>query len=346
MTALAFIMIRVGYEFDVDKGRPRAYVYDYLVAMTAAGLPWIFCTLYFVFVMAEPAQRRDSVFWQHMLLLGRFAAPTSAGVLFSMLTAAGLSATWVFRKARVLAIFDDVDTILAVVVIQMVMVGVVWQLGIVLAATVLLLWVAWRYLHSLRLPRTWPWGLAYALALAVSCEGLASFGRSIDSRTPLRLEVLLPAFVLGCMMARSSSNIGQAVEERVMGFVTGCFMLLAGASMPLVGADGAGRVSVPLIACHVAVLTLLCNLGKMFPALCYRRESGRNERLALAVSMFPRGEVGTGVLVISLAYGISGVFVTVATLSLALNLICTGLFIVLVKWLMARGPNQPVGALP
>jgi hypothetical protein len=343
MTALAFIMIRVGYEFDIDKRRLGSYVYDYLVAMTAAGLPWIFCTLYFVFVMA-PSQRSDFHFWERMLLLGRFAAPTSAGVLFSMLTAAGLSATWVFRKARLLAIFDDVDTILAIVLIQMAMVGVVWQLGAIAGGIVLLLWIAWHYFRSFRLPQTWPWTLAYAAVLALTCEGVAWFGRSFDSRTPLRFEVLLPAFVLGCTMARPSSTIIHASEERVVAFVTGCFMLLAGASMPLIGAEGHEMVSAPVIALHVVAITLISNLGKMFPALCYRRESSRSERLALAVSMFPRGEVGTGVLVISLAYGIRGAVLTVATLSLALNLICTGLFIVIVKWLMNRVSNAHAGS--
>jgi hypothetical protein len=40
-----------------------------------------------------------------------------------------------------------------------------------------------------------------------------------------------------------------------------------------------------LIAIHVLVLTFLSNLGKMFPALCYRRDAHWRERLALAVSM-------------------------------------------------------------
>ena len=53
--------------------------------------------------------------WTEALLAGRFAAPTSAGILFSMLAAAGLSGTWVFRKARVLAIFDDLDTVLLMI---------------------------------------------------------------------------------------------------------------------------------------------------------------------------------------------------------------------------------------
>ena len=64
------------------------------------------------------------------MLAGRFAAPTSAGVLFSMLAAAGLGATWLFRKARILAIFDDLDTVLLMIPLKMLMVGLAWQLGL------------------------------------------------------------------------------------------------------------------------------------------------------------------------------------------------------------------------
>ena len=86
---------------------------------------------------------------------------------------------------------------------------------------------------------------------------------------------------------------------------------------------------------HVVAVTVLSNLGKMFPAFCYRREASIRERLALAIGMFPRGEVGAGVLVISLSYGLAGPSLTVAVLSLALNLLCTGVFIVAVKKLIA-----------
>jgi hypothetical protein len=51
--------------------------------------------------------------------------------------------------------------------------------------------------------------------------------------------------------------------------------------------------------------------------------------------MWPRGEVGAGVLVIALSYGIAGASLTVAVLSLALNLLLTGVFIVIVKRLIA-----------
>src|ERR671935_2197058 len=51
MVALAFIMIHVGYEFELDKTNLRRYGWDYLVAMTAAALPWLFVALYFVVVL-------------------------------------------------------------------------------------------------------------------------------------------------------------------------------------------------------------------------------------------------------------------------------------------------------
>ena len=90
-----------------------------------------------------------------------------------------------------------------------------------------------------------------------------------------------------------------------------------------------------LIAIHVLIVTFISNLGKMFPAMCYRKEAHWRERLALAIGMWPRGEVGAGVLVISMSYGIGGPIITIAMLSLALNLLMTGLFIYAVKRLIA-----------
>lgn len=86
------------------KSKPNQCGWDYLVAPFAAMFPWLFCAGYFIWVL-------DMNSWREALLLARFSSPTSAGVLFSMFAAAGLSATWVFLKGRVLAIFDDLDTI-------------------------------------------------------------------------------------------------------------------------------------------------------------------------------------------------------------------------------------------
>jgi hypothetical protein len=36
-------------------------------------------------------------------------------MLFAMLAVAGLSATWFFQKARILVIFDDLDTVLLMI---------------------------------------------------------------------------------------------------------------------------------------------------------------------------------------------------------------------------------------
>ena len=82
------------------------------------------------------------------------------------------------------------------------------------------------------------------------------------------------------------------------------------------------------------LITALANLGKMFCVLCYRRSATLRERLAVAIGMWPRGEVGAGVLVLSLSYGIGGPIVVVAMLSLALNLVLTGPFIWIIKRLL------------
>jgi hypothetical protein len=103
--------------------------------------------------------------------------------------------------------------------------------------------------------------------------------------------------------------------------------------MPVISAASVGWGT---LAVHTVAITMLANLGKMFPVFCYRSEADWRERLALCIGMWPRGEVGAGVLVISLGYGIGGVTVAVATLCLALNLLCTGLFIYFVSVLRAR----------
>jgi Kef-type K+ transport system membrane component KefB len=174
MVGLAFIMIHVGYEFDLDKAKLGERGWDYVVAMTAAAFPWVFVTIYVLLLLMPAGAWATYDGWAETLLAARFAAPTSAGVLFSML------------------------------------------------------------------------------------------------------------------------------------------------------------------ALHVLVVTLLSNLGKMFPSLCYRRQAGPHERLALAVSMWPRGEVGAGILVIALGYGLGGPLLAVALLSLMLNLLLTGVFILIVKALLQR----------
>lgn len=340
MTALAYIMVRVGREFQIDKSRTRDYAWDYVVAATAAAFPWVFCTVYFVLFFTSTETWLTWPSWRDALLLGRFASPTSAGILFSMLAAAGLTTTWVFRKARILAIFDDLDTILLMIPLKFAIIGFRWPLLLVFIIIGVQLWLAWTYLHRFRLPQTRPWLLAYALGLAGFSESIY-YATEAVYQVPIHIEVLLPAFVLGCVMALPDKEKSHQEEEPFDVWVSAAFMFLVGLSMPgidwqeLIAWDG-----LSLLFVHVMAITFLANLGKMFPAFCYRKEASWRQRLALAIGMWPRGEVGAGVLILSLTYAVSGPMVSVATLSLALNLALTGMFIAVVKWLLAVDERQ------
>jgi Kef-type K+ transport system membrane component KefB len=288
--------------------------------------------------------------WTAALLAGRFAAPTSAGVLFSMLAAAGLSGTWYFRKVRILAIFDDLDTVLLMIPLKMLIVGLQWQLGVILAIMIVQLWLAWKYLHRIRIPITWPWVLGYATAIAVVSEVIYQVSKTLNDVVPIHIEVLLPAFVLGCVMAypkghdphsddaREGHQEGpeSPEEQKVTTIISAAFMVLVGLSMPPIAV---GSENWQTIALHVVIITALANLGKMFPLFVYRKEAHWKERLAICIGMWPRGEVGAGVLIISLGYGIGGMMVTVAALSLALNILLTGIFILIVKRLLGSAPT-------
>jgi Kef-type K+ transport system membrane component KefB len=368
MVALAFIMIHVGYEFELDKTNLRQYGWDYVVAMTAAAFPWMFVVLYLMLALLPVGAWGSWEAWVEVLLAGRFAAPTSAGVLFAMLAAAGLSATWLFAKARVLAIFDDLDTVLLMIPLQMLIVGLAWQLGVVVILMGALLWVAWRYLHRCPLPVTWPWVLTYAASITALSELLYTTSHWLDDTVPMHIEVLLPAFVVGCLLSRppgsdphrddtmEGSQMGPESpgEQRVATLIAAVFMSVVGLSLPPFAPESADAATAALqsvsaaqpplpwgvMAGHVLALTILANLGKMVPAFCYRREAHWRERLALAIGMWPRGEVGAGVLIVSLGYGLGGPMILAAMLSLALNLLLTGVFILVVKWLVAGESTQ------
>lgn len=363
MIGLSYIMIHVGYEFYIDKKNLRQYGWDYIVAMTAAAFPWVFVSLYFVFVMLPPEFWGSFDVWKETLLAGRFAAPTSAGVLFAMLAAAGLGATWLFKKARILAIFDDLDTVLLMIPLKMMMVGLAWQLGLIVVIMAVMLWISWRWMHRIRISATWPWVMTYAILIAGASEVLYAFSKIVDDSIPIHIEVLLPAFVLGTVIAHPLKKDGTEdhgtlelpSEKKAAGIVSGVFMVLVGLNMPQVInpseiGEAIGKISGILssqpmpgwstIIMHVLIVTAISNIGKMFPALCYRREAHWRERLAVAIGMWPRGEVGAGVLVVSLSYGIGGPIVTVAMLSLALNLLLTGVFILVVKKLLAGLPPE------
>ncbi|MFT4552742.1 MAG: hypothetical protein ACI9S8_001368 [Chlamydiales bacterium] len=376
MVALAFIMIHVGLEFRIEKDRLEEYGKDYFVAFTTATLPWIFCSIYFVYNIPHHETLTSYQIWTESFLVGRFAAPTSAGVLFTMLAGAGLAHTWLFRKARILAIFDDLDTILLMIPLKMFLVGLHWELFVVIIFLVSLLIIAWKKLHRISLPLNWYWMLCYSLVTVAFCEIVYILTKSMDGLMTIHLEVLLPAFVVGCVLAYPDKDekklhvlLEKPLEKRVQLAISAVFMLLVGLAMPPVLLDAAafqnledrgwmevitetphlifrsnGLMPFSSLAIHTLVVTFLANLGKMFPAFCYRNEASLRERFALSLCMCSRGEVSAGIIVVSLSLVsfVESPIITIAMLSLVLNFLLIGPIIGVIKWLTSPRTNRSI----
>lgn len=336
---LAFIMTNVGREFLIDKNQIKSYTLDYFVAMATAALPWVFTCIYFMWLLPDGFFGNWEA-WKENLLLSRFAAPTSAGILFTMLAAAGLKSKWIYSKVQVLAIFDDLDTILLMIPLQIMMVGFKWQLFVIVFIVTLLLWLGWKYMGRLNLPQNWYYivlysAITYGITWVIHHVSLDLYGKEGE----IHIEVLLPAFVLGMMM--NHKHLHGKTEERVTDFVSYLFMLLVGISMPyflkIDSTDLGNTITANMemmdwgtILFHVVMVTTLSNLGKMVPVFFYR-DRHIKERLALSIGMFTRGEVGAAIIFLSLGYGLGGPLLIISVLTIAFNLILTGFFVVLVR---------------
>ena len=322
---LSFIMINVGREFEIDKTRWRSYV----------------------FVLLPPGYWGDAGAWKENLLLSRFAAPTSAGILFTMLAALNLKQSWMYRKIQVLAIFDDLDTILLMIPLQIMMIGLRWQLFAVVLIVFLLLWLGWKKLNAYNLRQEWWAILLYSVAVFGITQVIYLVSKHFyGEQGSIHIEVLLPAFVLGMVM--KTRHMDSPRERAASSGISFLFMFLVGLSMPLfIGLDtssAAGAASVTgsqpmmswgVIALHVVAVSFLSNIGKLVPMFFYRDRKW-SERLALSIGMFTRGEVGAGVIFIAIGYNLGGPALVISVLTLVLNLILTGIFVVWVKKLALR----------
>ena len=332
---LGFIMINVGREFEIDKSRWRSYTADYFIAMaTAALLPSDLWT--------------DSAAWKENLLLSRFAAPTSAGILFTMLAALSLKNSWIYRKIQVLAIFDDLDTILLMIPLQILMIGLKWQMFAIVGVVVVLLIAGWRWQARWNVRQDWKRILGLSAVVCALTQALYIVtARWYGPENSIHIEVLLPAFVIGMLMKHR--EIDTPTERRAATGISFLFMLLVGMSMPLVtgasAADAAAAAtsitaSQPMmpwgvLILHVVAVSALSNIGKLVPVFFYR-DRKLSERLALSIGMFTRGEVGAGVIFIALGYSLGGPALIISVLTLVLNLILTGGFVVWVKKLALK----------
>ena len=310
---LAFIMINVGREFEMDKSCWRSYTEDYFIAMATAAFPWIFVALYYMFVLLPDIYWNSGEAWKENLLLSRFAAPTSAGILFTMLAAAGLKSSWVYKKVQVLAIFDDLDTILLMIPLQIMMVGLRWQLGVIILIVMVLLIIGWRKMGSYDMRQDWKAILFYAVFTCGITQVVYLVSKYFYGEdASIHIEVLLPAFVLGMVMRHK--HIDTKVEHNVATTITG--------AQPM--------MSWPVIILHVVIVSFLSNIGKLFPLFFYR-ERRKRERLALSIGMFTRGEVGAGIIFIALGYNLGGPALMISVLTIVFNLILTGIFVVWVE---------------
>ncbi len=348
---LGFIMINVGREFEIDKSRWRSYTADYFIAMATAALPWLLIVLYYIFVLLPSDLWGSAEAWKENLLLSRFAAPTSAGILFTMLAALHLKQSWIYRKIQVLAIFDDLDTILLMIPLQILMIGLRWQMLAIVAVVAVLLVIGWRWQARWNVRQEWWRILGLSVAVCAVTQGLyLATSHWFGHDNSIHIEVLLPAFVVGMLMKHR--HIDTPTEHRVATGISFLFMLLVGLSMPLVTGAGASGATEPaeaalsvtasqpmmpwgILVLHVVAVSALSNLGKLVPLFFYR-DRALSERLALSVGMFTRGEVGAGVIFIALGYNLGGPALIISVLTIVLNLILTGGFVVWVKRLALR----------
>ncbi len=340
---LSFIMINVGREFEVDKSRWQTYAKDYGVAMATAAMPWFLIAIYYVFVLLPPEYWNSWEAWKENLLLSRFAAPTSAGILFTMLAAIGLKTSWVYKKIQVLAIFDDLDTILLMIPLQIMMIGLRWQLLVIVFIVFLLLSFGWKQLGKHDWRQDWKAILVYSAVVFACTQAVYLISKHLYGEAgSIHIEVLLPAFVLGMVMKHKEHDT--PAERKVSTGISFLFMFLVGMSMPrFLGVDFAeaslGQHSVTgsqemmswgMIMLHVLIVSLLSNIGKLFPVFFYK-DRKFSERLALSIGMFTRGEVGAGVIFIALGYSLGGPALIISVLTIVLNLILTGIFVLWVK---------------
>ena len=347
-TCLAFIMINVGREFELDKSNVGSYIKDYCVAMLAAAAPWILIAIYYVLFLLPSDLWSSGDAWKETLLLSRFAAPTSAGILFSMLAAIGLQRSWIYRKIQVLAIFDDLDTILLMIPLQIAMIGLHWQMGVILFVVIGLLWFGWKKMSSYSMRQDWWAILIYAVIVFGVIHAIYLVTKKLfGADDALHIEVLLPAFVLGMVIKREHKE--SKSDENITTAISLLFMLLVGMSMPQISASAHAvgdsiMASQPMpswgvIALHVVAVSILSSIGKLVPMLFYRNHSIK-ERLALSIGMFTRGEVGAGVIFIALGYSIGGAALLISVLTLVLNLVLTGVFVLIVKRLALSTYNE------
>jgi len=155
-----------------------------------------------------------------------------------MLAAPHLKQSWIYRKIQVLAIFDDLDTILLMIPLQILMIGLKWQMFAIVGTVSVLLAVGWRWQAAWNVKQDWKriLGLSVAVCALTQLLYLAT-AHWYGPENSIHIEVLLPAFVIGMLMKHRDHDT--PAERRASTGISFLFMLLVGMSMPLVTGSAA-----------------------------------------------------------------------------------------------------------
>ena len=191
-----------------------------------------------------------------------------------MLAALSLKQSWIYKKIQVLAIFDDLDTILLMIPLQILMIGLRWQMFAIIAIVVVLLATGWRWQARWNVRQDWKTILGLVAGSRPDAGG-SSPRRSLygpEKQHPYR-SAAPGSFVVGGML-RKHCHIDTPTEQRVSTGISFLFMLLVGLSMPLVTgapADTTAAASVtgsqPMMPprqreTSTSTVSVLSNLGK------------------------------------------------------------------------------------
>lgn len=339
-TCLSLLLIQTGLDLTSERSSLAEAAGDWLVASLSAACPWLLVSIYFLAVFLPTAGWNDSGPWLTALLSARFAATSSVGLTVVLLAAAGGASGWLSRKARGLAMMGNVAAVLFMLPLKIFMMGFHWQMAAMILGLGGLLALSRWGARCLRWPVSWPWRLTYAVVITALFEEIHQKGRWIDDVLPLQIEVLLPAFVLGCLLKRPATEEAtdtELLERRSESWISGVFIFLAGCSMPSFS-FASSWMNVGTLAMHVLWVTALASLGRLFLLFCYRKKASFRERLGLCIALGSRGEIGAGMLLISIGYGVGGAMVIVAVYSLALNLLSAGLSTLAIRRLMNPTP--------
>jgi len=246
--------------------------------------------------------------------LSIFSAPTSTGVIMTMMALFDVKGSWVVRKASVLAVLGHLCLLFSVA-IENSRTGAagnsaLFDLECLMPVLVSLglLALAWFNIHKCMCPHLWPWVLLYASIIGIGSwclEGMSlQFIRAPEVKW-FHVAVLFPSFAFGCMIStleasRCFANIDFELTEDLIlrqermesaapfvdTFVGTVFMFSVGLNMPQINYSLAST-SYGIYILHLIVVSILMLLGKLVVYFCYTSHDSK-QRLGLALLMCPR----------------------------------------------------------